>query len=127
MDIEEFDAQFERFTREWSRFYQAYDEWRATDGGCDRVEVAEELTGFSQQADALARTVRDLPQSGFLVPVYALTVEAAELESGAVRTLSNSWAPFAVDAFKAVDEARVSSNRLRRQASIALAELNARP
>ena len=127
VDIEEFDAQFERFTREWSRFYQAYDDWRATDGGCDRVGVAEELTGFSQQADALARTVRDLPQSGFLVPVYALTVEAAELESGAVRTLSNSWAPFAVDAFKAVDEARVSSNRLRRQASIALAELNARP
>ena len=69
----------------------------------------------------------DLPQSGFLVPVYALTVEAAERESGAVRTLASSWTPFAVDAFKAVDEARVASARLRRQASIALTELSARP
>ena len=127
VDLEEFDTQFRRFSREWGRFYEDYDEWRATDGGCDRVEVADDLAGFSQQASALARTVRDLPQSGFLVPVYSLTVEAAERESGAIRTLTNSWAPFAVDAFKAVDVERVSADRLRRQAGIALEELRNRP
>ncbi len=127
VDLDGFDTRFRQFTGKWGQFYEGYDEWRATDGGCDRVEVAENLTGFSQQAEDLARTVRDLPQSGFLVPVYSLTVEAAERESGAIRTLANSWTPFAVDVFKAVDEERVNAGRLRRQAGIALEELRSRP
>ena len=127
VDLERFDTRFRQLAGKWGKFYEVYDEWRSTDGGCDRVEVAEELTAFSQQAEALARTVRDLPKSGFLVPVYSLTVEAAESESGAIRTLANSWTPFAVDAFKAVDEERVSAGRLRSQAGIALEELRNRP
>ena len=127
VDLDKFDAGFRRYVSEWGRFYRVYDEWRATDGGCDRVEVAADLMGFNQQAEALARTVRVLPQSGLLVPLYSLTVEAAERESGAIRTLANSWTPFAVDAFKAVDEERVAAGRLRRQAGIALEELRNRP
>ena len=127
LDLEKFDTSFRQLAGKWGQFYEAYDEWRSTDGGCDRVEVAKDLTAFSQQAQALARTVRDLPRSGFLVPVYSLTVEAAESESGAIRTLANSWTPFAVDAFKAVDEERVSAGRLRSQAGIALEELRSRP
>ena len=126
-DLDEFDDQFNLFVEQWGQFYEDYSEWRATDGGCDRVEVGEVLSEYNQQAGELARMVDDLPQSGFLLPVYTLTVDAAERESGAIRTLANSWTPFAVDAFKAADDERVNSARLRRQASIALAELNSRP
>ena len=126
-DLGEFDVQLELFTGQWDQFYEDYNEWRAADGGCDRVEVGKVLSGYSQQAGELAELVDDLPQSGFLLSVYTLTVEAAERESGAIRTLANSWTPFAVDAFKAADDERVNSARLRRQAAIALEELSNRP
>jgi hypothetical protein len=126
-DLQRFDVQLQRFVAEWEQFYEDFIEWRASDGGCNRVEVGQELTQFSQRAEGLAREVRNLPRSGFLPPVYTLVVEAGERESGAIRTLANSWTPFAVDVFKAVDEERVNAGRLRRQASIALQELRNRP
>ena len=127
VDLEGFDVRFRQYVVEWTQFYEVYNEWRATGGGCDRVEVTEDLAQFSRKAGEMAGTVRDLPQSGFLLPVYSLTVEAAERESGAIRTLSNSWTPFAVDVFKAADQERVDSGSLRRQAGIALEELRNRP
>ena len=125
-DLQSFDGGLARFVRNWNEFNDTFTEWRATDGGCDRVEVASELAGFSQQAGELAGTVRSLPQSGTLVPVYTLMVEAAEREAAAFRTLSSSWTPFSVDVFKAVDDERVNAGRLRRQAGIALEELRSR-
>ncbi len=126
-DLKGFGVQYRVFVREWNQFYEGFSDWRATDGGCDRVEVGMRLTEFSRQAGGLALQVRDLPQSGFLLPVYTLMVEAAEREEGAFRTLAGSWTPYAVDVFKAVDEERVASGQLRRQASIALEELRNRP
>ena len=126
-DLKSFDVEYQGFVDEWNQFYEVFTQWRATGGGCDRVEVVKELARFSQQAGELARQARDLPQSGFFVPIYTLMTEAAEREAGAFRTLANSWTPFAVDVFKAVDEERVNSGRLRRQASIALEELLSRP
>ncbi len=126
-DLEAFDEQLELFIVEWEQFYEAYNEWRSSDGGCDSVEVGGVLAGYSQEAAGLARMVDDLPQSGLLLPVFTLTVEAAERESGAIRTLASNWGPFAIDAFKAVDDERVNARRLRRQASIALEDLNSRP
>lgn len=125
-DLKNFDSEFRDFLGEWNRFYSGFNYWRATDGECDRVGVAQELASFSQQAGGLARKVQDLPQSGYLVPVYALVVEASEREGGAFRALANSWTPFAVDAFKALEDERVNATRLRRQASIALEELRTR-
>ena len=125
-DLQDFDRELARFVENWSQFYEVFTEWRATDGGCDRVEVAADLTGFSQQAGELAGAVRDLPQSGPLVSVYGLMVEAAEREADAFRTLASGWTPFAVDVFKAVDDERVSAGRLRRQAGIALEDLKSR-
>ena len=84
------------------------------------------LNEYSQRAAELARSVRALPQTGLLLPVYVLVAEASERDSNAMRTLANTWTPFAVDSFKAVDEERVASGRLRRQASIALEELQNR-
>ena len=126
-DLKGFGVQYRVFVHEWNQFYEGFSDWRATEGGCDRVEAGMRLTEFSRQAGGLARQVRDLPQSGFLLPVYTLMVEAAEREEGAFRTLASSWTPYAVDVFKAVDEERVASGQLRRQASIALEGLRNRP
>ena len=126
-DLKGFGVQYRVFVHEWNQFYEGFSNWRATGGGCDRVEAGMRLTEFSRQAGRLTRQVRDLPQSGFLLPVYTLMVEAAQREEGAFRTLASSWTPYAVDVFKAVDEERVASGQLRRQASIALEELRNRP
>lgn len=125
-DLQAFDEELAGFIDAWSQFYEVFAEWRFSEGGCDRVAVSEDLAQFSRQAGELAAVVRDLPQSGPLVSVYSLVAEAAEREAGAFRTLSNSWTPFAVDVFKAVDDERVNASALRRQASIALEELRNR-
>lgn len=126
-DLDVFGEELEAFIVEWEQFYEVYNAWRSSNGGCDSVAVGGILAGYSQQAAELAGMVDDLPQSGLLLPVFTLAVEAAERETGAIRTLASNWSPFTVDAFKAVDDERVNSRRLRRQAGIALADLNSRP
>ena len=126
-EVEEFEGHYKKLLVEWDGFHQRYNDWRKTEGGCDRVEVLHALDQFNQRVGELGRKVRYLPQSGFLLPMYTLLVEAAKREEGAMRTLYNSWRPFTVDAFKAVDLERVNSDRLRRQANIGLSELRNRP
>ena len=125
-DLQAFDKELAGFVNTWRQFYEEFTEWRFSERGCDREAVSVDLAQFSRQAGELAAEVRDLPQSGPLVSVYSLVAEAAEREAGAFRTLSNSWTPFAVDVFKAVDDERVNASALRRQASIALEELRNR-
>ena len=125
-DLQAFDDELAGFVDTWNEFYEGFADWRFSEGGCDRVAVSDDLAEFSRQASELAATVRDLPQSGPLVSVYSLAAEAAEREAGAFRTLSNSWTPFAVDVFKAVDDERANARKLRRQAGIALEELRNR-
>ena len=88
--------------------------------------MLEDLSQFHIRIGELGRNVRDFPQSGYLLPMYNLLLEAVEREEGAVRTLRTSWQPFTVDAFIAVDRERDNANRLRREASIALEELTDR-
>jgi hypothetical protein len=76
---------------------------------------------------AAIRKVRDLPHSGYLLPIYTLFVDAVEGEKGAMRALRNSWQPFTVDPFIAVERERDNASRLRREANIALQELRNRP
>ena len=126
-EVEDFEGHYKELLVEWDAFHQRYNHWRKTEGGCDRVEVLQALDRFNQRVGELGRKVRYLPQSGFLLPMYTLLVEAAEREEGAMRALYNSWRPFTVDAFKAVGQERVNSDRLRRQANIGLEELRNRP
>lgn len=126
-DLLEFQAAMAVLVSEWDEFHGDFSDWRAYNGGCDQSAVAEKLAGFSQQSGSLARRVSELPQSDLLLPIYALVVEAAQRDAEAVRTLANTWTPFAVDVFKAVDEERGSTARLRRQAGISLEELRNRP
>ena len=126
-DIQSFLSYFEMLVQEWDAFHQRYNDWRSTEGGCDRVVVAEDLSEFNVRIGELGRKVRELPQPGLLLPIYTLTVQALDGEEVAMRTLHNSWRPFTVDAFRAADQERMNSDRLRRQAGIAMQELRDRP
>ncbi len=126
-DVEDFNLHYRELLVDWNAFHQLYDDWRKTGGGCDRVEVLQALGRFNQSVGDLGGKVRGLPQSGFLLPIYALLAEAAEREEVALRALYNSWRPFTADAFKAVDQERMNARRLRRQANIALQDLRDRP
>ena len=125
-ELREFIRDYKKLVAEWDAFHEGYNEWRRTEGGCDRSEVLQSLGQFDTRVAELGRQVRDLPQPGYLLPIYNLLVEAMEGEEGAVRALRNSWQPFAVDAFIAVERERDNGNRLRREANSALEELRNR-
>ncbi len=126
-EVQEFVGEYERLLADWDAFHQRYNDWRSAEGGCDRTEVFQSLGQFNVRMGELGRQVRDLPQSSYLLPIYNLLVEAVEREEGAIRALRNSWQPFTVDPFIAVERERDNASRLRREANIALQELRNRP
>lgn len=125
-DLRGFVNEFERLKTKWEAFHRSYGNWRGSDGGCDRAQVYQSLDQFNIRAGEIVRKARGLSQAGYLLPVYELVVEAAEREEGSIRTLRNSWQPFTVDAFIAVERERDIADRLRLQAGIALEELRSR-
>ena len=125
-ELEDFGDGYDGLLVEWNAFYQGYNGWRRSEGGCDRTKVLQALNRFNLRASEIGRKVRDLPQSSYLLPVYTLLVEAAEREEGAIRALRNSWQPFTVDAFIAVEQERANAAKLRRQASASLQGLSER-
>ena len=122
-ELDDFDAYFADLLVSWNAFHDGYNDWRRTDGGCDQTQVLQALDRFNLRLGELGRQVRDLPRSSYLQPIHTLLVEALAREEGSIRALRNSWRPFTVDAFKAVDQERLNADRLRRQADIALQEL----
>ena len=125
-DLAEFDMAYTGLTSAWRDFQAGFSDWRKVEGGCDRTEALQALGQFALDFAGLGRKVRDLPQASHLLPMYNLLTDAAAREEGALRTLRNSWRPFTVDVFKAVDVERTNSDRLRRDANIALQELSER-
>lgn len=133
LDVEEslgelatFNSEHRRLRSAWDDFHDDYNAWRESEGGCDRADVIGELDQFSLRMSSLARDVRALPQTGFLLPMYTLMVEAAEREETAMRTLRYTWQPFTVDAFKGLHEQRIVTDGLRRETEIGLDELRTR-
>ena len=125
-ELQVFNVEYDSLVVTWNEFHDRYNDWRASEGGCDRTEVIQALEQFSLRTGAIARDVRDLPRAGYLLPMYTSLVDAAGREENAIRTLRNSWQPFTVDAFKAVDEDRVNVDGLRRGTDIALQQLRNR-
>ncbi len=125
-DITVFDLEYDRLMQTWDRFHADYNDWRADDGGCDRIEVLESLTEFSASVDAVGDSVRSLPKSGYLEPVHRLLVAAIEGEEQAFRSLRDTWQPFTLDALRAVDRARIMSDTRRSDADIIIVELENR-
>ena len=125
-ELQDFVGEYEKLIGDWNAFHERYNDWRNAEGGCNRAEVFQALGQFDGSLAELGRQVRDLPQSGFLLPMYNLLVQAMETESDAMRALRNTWQPFTVDAFIALERARENASRLRREANIALHELRNR-
>ena len=125
-EVISFVSEYEMLRENWNAFHERYNQWRRTEGGCDRGEVLQSVGQLKARIGDIGRRVRDLPQSGYLLSVYNLLVDAADREEGAIRALQNTWQPFTVDAFIAVDRERDNANGLRRDASIALQELRSR-
>ena len=126
-ELGRFNVEYGRVVSAWDDFHDEYNDWRQSEGGCDRAEVIGQLDAFSGRVGDLGGQVRDLPQSGVLLPMYTLLVNAAASEENAMRTLRYTWQPFTIDSFKAVHEQRNLSDDLRRQAGIAIQELQNRP
>jgi hypothetical protein len=122
-DIDNFRQQYDLLVREWDSFHQAYDEWRRTEGGCNRTEVIDRLGEFSVRFGELVGRVQDLPQAPFTHPMEDLLVEAAQREEEALRVLRNTWRPFTTDAYRALDQERANAERLQRQAEVGVQEL----
>ncbi len=125
-ELATFDTEYQRLLRTWDAFNEGYNSWRKDDGGCDRTEVVAELEQYSLRITQLTRDVRTLPSSGYLLPIYTLLTEAVDRDENAVRTLRYTWQPFALDSFKAVHQERINSHSLRREAEIAVQELQRR-
>jgi hypothetical protein len=123
VDIDNFRQRYDDLVRTWNEFHQRYDQWRRTEGGCNRVEVMEQLGQFSLRLGEIAARVRNLPLTSFVGPMGDTLVEAVQREEEALRVLRNTWRPFATDSFRALDQERTIANRLRRQAQVGTQEM----
>ena len=88
--VDAFAQGYDLLSKQWDRFHADYDDWRVSDGGCDREAVVTALGGFSIGLGALADEVRDLPRATFLRPLGELLVAAVEQEDEALRALRNT-------------------------------------
>ena len=122
-EVQDFDDQYQRLVGDWDFFHQSYDQWRKTEGGCNRAEVVRDLGEFSLQFSAISSKVRDLPRAISLRPMGELFVEAARLEEQALKELRNSWRPFDDAAFQGLDRERSTAGKLRRQVALGVQEL----
>ena len=122
-EVQNFDAQYQLLVADWASFHRSYDQWRKTEGGCDRAEVVSDLGRFSLQISDISSRARDLPRATSLRPMGELFVEAARLEEQALKELRNSWRPFDDGAFQNLDRQRSTADKLRRQVALGLQEL----
>jgi hypothetical protein len=122
-DIANFRQQYDLLVRDWNAFHQAYDEWRRTEGGCDRTQVIDRLGQFSVRFGELSGRVQDLPTASFVRPMADVLMEASQREEEALRVLRNTWRPFTTETYQALEQERANAERLRRQAEIGVQEL----
>ena len=124
--VDEFTEKYDLLLRAWNSFHGEYDDWRQSEGGCDRPKAIERLGNFTISFGKLSREVRELPRATLLRPLGELLVESAEREEQALRVLRNTWRPFDVDVYETLDQERNMAGKLRRQVATGLQELLAR-
>ena len=121
--VAEFTEEYDLLLKEWNAFHRDYDEWRATEGGCDRSKAIETLSQFTVTFGEIASDVRGLPAATVLRPMGEILVEAVEREERAIRELRNAWQPYAVDVYQNLDQERGTAGKLRRQVAVGIQEL----
>lgn len=118
-----FTNQYDTLTVDWNSFHSSYDEWRKTNGGCDRSQVMRDLGRFGVSFSEIALAARNLPAATVLRPMGELLVEAAQREERALRDLESTWQPYNSGVYATLDQERTSANKLRRQVTVGLQEL----
>ena len=121
--VAEFITQYGLLLRQWDDFHSAYDQWRRTEGGCDRAKAVDTLGRFAVSFGELASDVRGLPSATVLRPLGEILVEAAEREERALRELRDTWRPFDVEVFRPLERERNVAGKLRRQVAVGIQEL----
>lgn len=125
-DLRTFADEYADLRLVWDGFHDRYNNWRKSEGGCDRTAVIQKLDQFALRIGDARREVSNLPLSVDLLPIHALLVEAILMEENAVRTLHYTWQPFTVNPFNGVYQERTKADRLRREADVAVQELMGR-
>lgn len=121
--LAEFTKQYGLLRQDWDKFHQEYDDWRRTEGGCDRAEAIVVLGGFTVRFGELTTRVRGLPRAAFLRPLGELLAEAAEREEEGLRGLRNTWRPFDAAVYTTFDRERAATGKLRRQVAVGTQDL----
>ena len=121
-DLQTFTDEYVELRSAWDGFHDRYNDWRKSEGGCDRAEVVRTLDVFALRIGNIRREVRNLPLPADWLPIHTLLVEAVTVEENSIRTLYYTWQPFTAAPFGAVDQERIKTDRLRRAADIAIQE-----
>ena len=121
--VAEFTGRFDQLLQELNDFHRDYDEWRGTEGGCNRSRVIEALGRFTLTFRKIADDARALPAATVLRPMGEILVEATEREERALRELRNRWQPYDVEVYGNLDQERSTSGKLRRQVAAGIQEL----
>ena len=121
--LAEFNREYQTLLGQWSAFHRDYDEWRQTEGGCNREKAVETLVGFGGQMGQIAAAARNLPSANFLRPLEELLVEAIQREETSLRELSGSWRPFDSGVYQRHHNERIAAGRLTRQVGVGIREL----
>ena len=116
----EFKKQFQSLMMEWDDFHRDYDEWRASEGGCDREEAIGGLAGLGVRYNELSSMTVSLPSVSVLRPIGELTVEATSREASAMKNLRDNWRPFDSGVYLPFRQARTDADRMRRQVALGL-------
>ena len=121
--VEDFLGQYRLLVQKWDDFHKDYDEWRQSEGGCDRSKAFDTLGRLTGAFANIATDVRSLPAATVLRPLGEILVEAAEREERALRVLRDTWRPYDVDVYARVDQERSTAGKLRRQVAVGVQEL----
>ena len=123
VEVQDFTGRYKLLLREWDSFHTEYNEWRRTEGGCDRSKATETLARFTVVFSKIASAARDLPPATVLRPLGEILVEAAEREERALRELRNTWRPNDAEVYQTLDQERSTAGKLRRQVTTGIQEL----
>ena len=123
LGLAEFNQEYQALAGEWNTFHRDYDQWRRTEGGCDREKAVETLVGFSIEMGQIAASARNLPGANILRPLGELLVEAVQREETSLRELSGSWRPFDSGIYQQHHDERLAAGKLTRQVGVGIQDL----
>jgi len=121
--VSRFDEEYQALLSDWNVFHRNYDQWRVTEGGCDRDAAIKVLVRLGTQFSQLSLDVGDLPNTPVLRPLEELLVEAVRREAAALTDLRAAWRPFDADIYRSFRQERAGAEKLRRQVAVGVQDL----